>query len=175
MNEPAWAYERVEVVPYDPSWSERAGRDVQELTERLSPWAVAAVEHIGSTAVYGLPAKPIIDLMVAVRSLDVAPEIELALRPAGWHLVPAELDQRPWRRFFVKVVNGHRDAHLHVMAAGDPRWSEQIVFRDRLRTDAALRDEYARLKLAVAQSHGDDREAYTAGKSCFIRDVLAQA
>ena len=172
MTEPAWANERVEVVGYDPNWAERAAREVQELTERLSPWAVAPIEHVGSTAVPGRPAKPIIDLMVAVRTLDVAPEIDLALRPAGWHLVPPELDQRPWRRFFVKVVSGHRDAHLHVMVAREPRWAEQIAFRDRLRTDVALRDEYARLKLAVAQRHGDDREAYTAGKAGFIRDVL---
>lgn len=172
MTEPAWAYERVEVVGYDPNWVVKAARDVQELAKRLSSWAVAPVEHVGSTAVPGLPAKPIIDMMVAVRSLDVAPEIDLTLRPAGWHLVPPELDQRPWRRFFVKVVNGHRDSHLHVMVAGDSRWTGQIVFRDRLRADAELRDEYARLKLAAAQRHGDDREAYTADKAGFIRDVL---
>lgn len=159
-------------MAYDPAWPRRAARDVRELADHLSLWAVVPVEHIGSTAVPGLPAKPFIDLMVAVRSLDVAPEMELALRPAGWHLVAPELDQRPWRRLFVKVVNEHRDSHLHVMVAGEPRSTEQIVFRDRPCTDATLRDDYSRLKLAVAQRHGDDREAYTAGKAGFIRDVL---
>jgi GrpB-like predicted nucleotidyltransferase (UPF0157 family) len=174
MTQPAWAYERVELVAYDPAWAERAARHVQDLAEHLSPWLVTTVEHIGSTAVPGLPAKPIIDLMVAVRSFDVIPELDLSLRPGSWRFVPPELDQRAWRRFFVNVVNGHRDAHLHVVVAGEPRWAEQIAFRDRLRADPALREKYARLKLALADRHADDREAYTAGKAGFIHDALRE-
>lgn len=172
MAEPVWARERVEVVAHDPAWAERAARDVRDLGRRLSPWLVTSVEHIGSTAIPGLPAKPIIDLMADVRCFDVVPELEAALRPAGWHLVPPELDRRAWRRFFVKVVDDRRVAHLHVVVAGEPRWTEQLVFRDRLRNDAALRDDYARVKLAAAARHADDREAYTAAKAGFIRDVL---
>jgi GrpB-like predicted nucleotidyltransferase (UPF0157 family) len=172
MTEPAWAYERVEVVAYDPAWRDRAARDVEDIAKCLSGWLVTPVEHIGSTAVPGLPAKPIIDLMVAVDSFAVVPKLDLILRPIGWHLVPPELDQRQWRRFFVKVVNDRRHAHLHVMVEGDPRWTEQVLFRDVLRSNPALRDDYARLKLALADQHAGDREAYTAAKADFIEGVL---
>jgi GrpB-like predicted nucleotidyltransferase (UPF0157 family) len=131
----------------------RATRDVRDFAERLSPWALTPIEHIGSTAIPQLPAKPATDLMVAVRSFDVVPEMSMALTTVGWHLVPPDLDERPSRRFFVKVVGGRRTAHLHVMVVGEPRWTEQLVFHDRLRPDMGLRDEYAQLKIALAERH----------------------
>jgi GrpB-like predicted nucleotidyltransferase (UPF0157 family) len=142
----------------------------------LAPWLVDGVEHVGSTAVPGLAAKPVIDLMASVRDPDAVVEQAGDLLWAdGWWHVPPELDSGgSWRRFFVKPdpSGQHRYAHLHVIAAGHPRWGEQIAFRDALRGDDELARRYAELKRRLAAEHADDREAYTDGKGAFVRDAL---
>ena len=174
---PAWAYERAEVCPYDPRWADRARTERERLTRLLAPWLAGGVEHAGSTAVPGLAAKPIIDLMASVSDLDVTvDQASTRLAADGWHYVPPELDQRPWRRFFVKpdASGQRREEHLHLIQAGHPRWAEQITFRDALRRDGQLAQRYADLKRQLAAEHGHDREAYSAGKARFIAAVLAQ-
>lgn len=141
----------------------------------LASWLVDGVEHVGSTAVSGLAAKPIIDLMASVRNPEeVVGQAGERLAAGGWCYVPPELDQHPWRRFFVKpdATGQHRLAHLHVIRAGHPRWDEQLAFRDALREDAGLALRYADLKRRLAAEHPDDREAYTAAKGGFVADVL---
>lgn len=169
---PGWACEAVEVVDADPQWPFQGQSLRDTLQVLLAPWLTAAIEHIGSTAVPDLPAKPIIDLQAAVTDLDEADSMAAALGPHDWHYVAPNLDQRPWRRFFVKVAGGRRIAHLHVMTADTPRWDRQIAFRDALRADSATRADYAALKRALSQRHSDDREAYSAAKNSFIQAVL---
>ncbi|MGA9312645.1 MAG: GrpB family protein [Pseudonocardiaceae bacterium] len=96
------------------------------------------------------------------------------LGAAGWVLVPPELDARPWRRFFVQpdASGARRLAHLHVMRPDEPRWTQQLTFRDRLRADQGLARQYAELKTALARQHPDDRERYTDAKREFIEAVL---
>jgi GrpB-like predicted nucleotidyltransferase (UPF0157 family) len=88
----------------------------------------------------------------------------------GWCYVPPDLDQRPWRRFFVKpdASGQHRIAHLHVIQAGHPRWSQQIAFRDALRRDGELARRYEDLKRRLSARYANDREAYTEAKAAFI-------
>ena len=156
-------------------WQRRGEHVSRQLDIALAPWLVAPVAHVGSTAVPGLAAKPILDLQAAVLDFECAGPIARALAPAGWHLVPAELDARPYRRFLVLVVDDHRAAHLHLLLTGSARWSQQLAFRDALRADPALVRRYAELKQALAAEHRDDREAYTAGKAEFVRDVLQRS
>lgn len=170
---PAWATERVEVQDADDAWQRHGEQARRRLGRVLAPWLVAPVEHVGSTAVPGLPAKPILDLQVAVADLAHASQFSAVLAPDGWHRVPPKLDARAWRRFFVRVVDGRRDAHLHVMTQASARWAEQLTFRDALRSDTRLAQSYAELKITLATQHADDREAYSAAKTDFIRAVLA--
>jgi GrpB-like predicted nucleotidyltransferase (UPF0157 family) len=132
---------------------------------------VDGIEHVGSTAVPGLAAKPIVDLMASVRDLAVDPDL---LTAHGWCYVPPELDGRPWRRFFVKPDESgqHREAHLHVIQAGHPRWTDQLRFRDALRGDGRLARRYEDLKYRLSAQHGHDREAYTEAKADFVAKVL---
>ncbi|MGB5952632.1 MAG: GrpB family protein, partial [Ornithinimicrobium sp.] len=118
---PAWATEKVELRPADPAWQERGEEERLLLGATVGSWLVAPIEHIGSTSVPDLPAKPILDFQAAVNTLDSAASIAVALAPTGWRYVPPELDARAWRRFFVKVLQGHRVAHLHVMLLSNPR------------------------------------------------------
>ena len=94
---------------------------------------MARVEHVGSTAIPSLAAKPILDFQAAVSDLSSAEHLAVVLEPHAWHYGPPETDGgRPWRRFFVKVATSRRVAHLHVMNLGSARWNEQIAFRDAL-------------------------------------------
>ena len=175
---PAWAYAKPEVRAHDPRLIESAETEKARLAVLLAPWLVGGVEHVGSTAVPGLAAKPIIDLMASVRDLDeVIDQAGGALWDAGWWYVRPELDGRAWRRFFVKPDESgqHRYAHLHVIAAGHPRWAEQIAFRDALRRDDELARRYGDLKRRLAAEYAADREAYTEAKGEFVRDALGRA
>jgi len=175
---PAWAYEKAEVVPHDPRLGDRARAERARLAGLLAPWLVDGVEHVGSTAVPGLAAKPVIDLMASVTDPDaVARQAGERLAADGWCYVPPELDSGgSWRRFFVKpdASGQRRVAHLHVIRAGHRRWAEQIAFRDALRGDDQLARGYEELKRRLAAQHADDREAYTAAKAEFIADALGR-
>lgn len=170
---PAWATDPVVIVDYDQSWALQAAQERQRLLNLLGPWLVDDIHHVGSTAIPGMPAKPIIDLMAGVWSLDDALAMAQVLAPHDWHFVPPELNARPWRRLFIKVAAGHRVAHLHLLDPGTRRWAEQLRFRDRLRARPALAAEYAGLKRRLAQEHAHDREAYSEGQAAFVRRVLA--
>lgn len=171
---PAWATEAVSLAGPDEGWASRGAAERGRLLDLLAPWLVDDVHHIGSTAVPGLPAKPIVDLMAGVGSLEDAPEIARVLAPHDWRFVPPELDARPWERFFVKVAADRRVAHLHLLDPASPRWAERLRFRDRLRARPELAAEYAELKRGLARDHAGDREAYTKGKTAFVRRVLAE-
>ncbi|GAB2975994.1 GrpB family protein [Amycolatopsis acidiphila] len=166
----------MEVVPHDPRWITAALAERESLAAVLGPWLVDGVEHVGSTAVPGLAAKPIVDLMASVTdAAAVAAEAASRLAAAGWHFVPPELDGRPWRRFFVKpdATGRRRAAHLHLVASGHPRWADQLAFRDLLRRDGNVAERYEQLKLGLAKRHGHDREAYSRAKGEFIARALA--
>lgn len=170
---PAWAYARIEIADADPSWADLGRRLATDLDQLLRPWRTLAVQHVGSTSVPQLPAKPVIDVMVPVR--DVRDDGFIAvLTMAGWAHVPPELDGRPHERFFVLPDGARRLAHLHVL---DPTssWRDLITFRDVLRSDPVQRNAYAELKQALAVAHSEDREVYTAAKTRFVADVLDQA
>ena len=167
---PPWANEPVDLVAADPGWTVRAQQERDQLETMLEPWLIAAIEHVGSTSIPHLAAKPIIDLQAPVTDLADTESIAAILAPHDWHYVDPDLDQRSWRRFFVKVTGGRRTAHLHVRTL--TRRHEQIAFRDTLRAKPTLTAHYAALKHVLAATHADDREAYSAAKSDFIRSVL---
>ncbi len=83
-----------------------------------------------------------------------------------------DLDGRPWCRFFVKVIDGHRAAHLHVIRRDSSRWGDQLAFRNAVHADSALAQRYAKLKRDLAARYGDDREAYTDAKRAFVQTVI---
>jgi len=170
---PVWATETIHIVPPDPSWQEKAQQQRQQLLRLLSPFGVHNIQHIGSTSVPDLPAKPILDLAAEIPAFDSIDDIAGILRPFDWHYVPPELDQRPERRFFIKVHDNKRAAHLHFMLTGSKKWQEQLSFRDSLTQNPLLKEQYTTLKMELAKQHGNDREAYTEAKSDFITRALA--
>lgn len=160
----------IQVVPYDPCWPAAFEAERMLLAEALRPWLTGAIEHIGSTAVPGLAAKPVIDLMAPVASLAGAMGVIDALRPLDYLHHPYKPQEMHW---FCKPSPAHRTHHLHVVELGGSAWQQRLALRDALRQDAALAGRYAQLKRSLARQHPLDREAYTQAKAPFIAAVLA--
>jgi GrpB-like predicted nucleotidyltransferase (UPF0157 family) len=160
------------LAPPDPLWPAQFAAERDAIAAALAPWLAGAPEHIGSTAVPGLPAKPIIDIMAPVVSLAASRDAIQAA--AGLQYVHAayQADRMHW---FCKPGPQHRTHHLHLVPLNSPLWRERLAFRDALRANAALRDAYAGLKQRLAAAHPTDREAYTDAKTAFIEAVLLAA
>jgi len=172
-NWPIWANETVEIMPFDSKWFDTGLELMDELGMLRTICSTIQMEHIGSTSVTGLLAKPIIDIMAMVDTFDNLELMVSLLLEKEWHFVPVELDQRPYRRFFVKVKDHKRIAHLHLMLPNTKKWDEQLLFRNKLRESEYLVNEYASLKLSLATTYKNDREAYTKAKTKFINEVLS--
>lgn len=161
---------KIELVPYSAAWPEQFASEARKLREVLAPWLTGDIQHIGSTAVPGLSAKPVIDIMAPVRGLDEAlPAIE-ALSGLNYVHFPYKREEMLW---FCKPSPLHRTHHLHLVPIHSALWHRRLVFRDALRRQPALASEYEKLKVRLAARHPHDREAYTEGKSPFIHSVLA--
>lgn len=169
---PIWATEAVEIKPGDDTWAAKGQAEAEQLHRLLSPYGVREIEHIGSTSIPGLPAKPILDLIAKIPSYDELEAVIARLQQEDWHYVPLALDGHEWRRFFVKVENDRRKCHLHLMREHEARWDVQLRFRDRMRQQPESVRQYAELKRDLAERYTDDREAYTRAKSEFIESVL---
>jgi GrpB-like predicted nucleotidyltransferase (UPF0157 family) len=155
----------VEIVPYDPSWPLRFEEERAVLARALRAWLVGPVEHIGSTAIPGLAAKPVIDIMAGVQTLDASRPAIAAATALGYCYAPYRPDEEHW---FCKPSPAYRTHHLHLIARGTPQWIRRIAFRDYLRTHPGVAAEYEALKRGLAAEHRVDREAYTDAKRPFI-------
>jgi GrpB-like predicted nucleotidyltransferase (UPF0157 family) len=159
----------VEIVPYDPLWVTKFAEERDLIAEALADWLVGEPEHIGSTAVPGLAAKPVIDIMAPVRTLENAiPAIKVA-ETVGYLYFPYEPHAMHW---FCKPLPAARTHHLHLVPSGSDVWRERLSFRDALRADSELRNRYEHLKRHLSSVHREDREAYTEAKAPFIHQVL---
>ena len=155
---------RVELVAYDPAWPALYETE----RERLAPlFEALEIHHIGSTAVPGLLAKPIVDIVALVDDLD-APIA--ALIGSGYQYARAFNATLSHRRFLCYPTASHRTHHLHLVD-DRPELERRLYFRDRLRADPALAAEYVALKRALAARYPEDREAYRDAKAPFIKRV----
>jgi GrpB-like predicted nucleotidyltransferase (UPF0157 family) len=168
------ADQRVEVVAYDPQWPQRFAEQRHDVEALVQPWLARPVEHIGSTSVPGLAAKPVIDLLAPVFSLASAQDAISVLGSAGWHFWPED-PCRHYRLWFLRPRPEARTHHLHVIEDGHPQAMALLAFRDALRADGGLRQEYADLKVRLAAEHPGNRNAYTNAKGGLIERVLREA
>ena len=164
--------EPISLVAYDEAWPARFQHERLELAQVLAPWLAGPIEHIGSTAVPGLLAKPVIDIMAAVTDLASTVPARAAAATLGYVYFPYRPDVMHW---LCKPSPAHRTHHLHLVPIGSPLWADRITFRDYLRSDPEAATEYAALKRQLATRFEFDREAYTDGKSAFVTGVLERA
>jgi GrpB-like predicted nucleotidyltransferase (UPF0157 family) len=163
----------VTIVDYDPQWP------ILYEGERRSVLEVAAekildIEHIGSTAVPGLGAKPIIDILAGVECETIADECVRLLAAIGYDDVTPEPEETDW---YYCLGKGFHSVgyHLHLVRSGSGHWERHILFRDYLRTHPETARDYENLKRSLASEHGPDRLAYTEAKTSFIESVVSRA
>lgn len=132
---------------------------------------ITVVEHIGSTAVPGLAAKPIIDMLIGVKSLVDSPHFIAPLQQLGYVYVPEHEAELPERRYLYKQANSEDTFHLHMVEPESEFFSRHIAFRDYLRSHPEAVAAYAALKLKLAREFGSDRAGYTDAKTEFILSI----
>lgn len=162
----------VEIVQYDASWPSQFTEEANAIRRVLARWLVGPIEHIGSTAIPGLAAKPVIDIMAAVQTLEGSRPAISAAAHLGYCYAPYQAASEHW---FCKPSPAVRTHHLHLMPLGSPQWVRSMAFRDYLRTHKTVAAEYEALKRDLAQRHHFDREAYTESKRRFITRVTKVA
>jgi len=175
------AAEEIVLAPYDPRWPELFRLEKEHLRSCLPPELVRRVEHFGSTAVPGMSAKPIIDMLIETADLRatrllVAPRLEAQGYDYFWRPTAGD-DGPPFYAWFIKrdPRTGARTHQLHMVEASFRGHWERLLFRDLLIAEPQIARDYERLKLSLAAAFPHDRAAYTRGKSEFIAAVMGAA
>lgn len=163
----------VRIVPHESAWRQAFAAESARVREAVGDLLVS-IEHVGSTSVPGLAAKPTVDMQATV-AVDPIPIERLAavLAPLGYVHVP--FPSASYYPMFAKPASGHRDFHLHFCHAGGDQELRHLAFRDYLRAHPEAAAEYADLKRELAARHADDRPAYVAGKDGFVKALERRA
>lgn len=166
--------EPIEVRDYNPLWP-TLFEDERQAIRSVLPGVFEDIQHIGSTAVPGPRAKPIIDILGGIEAHQNPEQFSVPLSRLGY--VPATafsttITDHTW---FMRWSGGRRTHQFHVLVFGGIEWRRRIAFRDALRSKPGLAEEYSKLKIELAQKHRHDRAAYTHGKSQFVLRVASEA
>ncbi len=165
------ATEPIVIHRADPQWSVEFRTLAAPLRAVLGTVALR-IDHVGSTSVPGLDAKPVIDIQVSVRSLEPTDPYRVPLESLGYALQPENPDRA--RRAF-RWPLGQRRTHLYARTAGSFEEQLNLLFRDYLRSDPAAREEYARVKWELAERYRNDREGYVQAKEPTVWEILRKA
>lgn len=164
----------IEIRPYDPAWPALFEAERARLVSLFSGDRVQ-VEHVGSTAVPGLAAKPIVDVLLGVERLEQVEARIPALAASGYEYLPEHESLLPERRFFARPRVRPRAVHVHAVELASAFWERHLLFRDFLRANPGAAARYEKLKLRLAERFRDDREGYTRAKTEFVEAALARA
>ena len=161
----------VTLASADGSWAEQFEKQRELLLEQLGTF-VLEIHHVGSTAIPGLMAKPVIDLAAVISDFSLMPQIAPLLEALGWldRGCHTEYDHL----FVLESLPDIRTHHLHFVLAGSSQLDDYLVFKQRLLSDSNLTRQYMELKKELADKFPNDRKAYTAGKAKFIQAAVQQ-
>lgn len=159
----------VHLEPYNPAWPAAFLAERDLLVPVLEPWLVGRIEHVGSTAVPGLAAKPVIDIMAPVKDLESSRLALGALQAIGYCYAPYKTDVMHW---LCKPSPEFRTHHLHLVPLNSRLWIERLTFRNLLIANPSVARDYDALKHRLAAAYRHDRERYTDEKGPFIENAL---
>ena len=162
----------VKLVPYDPMWNKLFEAEKDTLLNSIGDY-VSDIEHIGSTSVPGLKAKPIIDMVAAVKDLSVYARLIDSLTENGYEFMSDRVFDD--RVFFPKGPRENRTHHLSLVVEYSAGWTEPIAFRDYLRNSPHERQAYQALKERLAEQFPNDRASYTKAKSIFFKNITTSS
>ena len=159
----------ISIVEYNPDWPDLFDKEKRFIGSIVTDFVYGTIEHVGSTSVKGLAAKPIIDIMVGVESLDASKKAIQIMENNDYCYHPYKGDVMHW---FCKPSPEVRTHHVHLIPFESKLWFERLAFRDYLRSHPIVAQDYAKLKRKLAIESNGDREKYTQEKTSFICDVL---
>lgn len=162
----------VKLLPYNPKWKESFEKEKRRLQKALGD-LVLSIEHVGSTAIPGASAKPIIDIAVVVKSIKSPDKLIKLLEGLGYEY--KRDDDVPGRLFFTKGPENKRTHYIHVVKLKGRQWENLILFRDYLLNHKQAGLDYNELKNKLAKSYTLDRKSYTGGKNEFIKAIIKKA
>lgn len=165
---------KVSLVEYRPEWRSVFEDEKSRIQSALGEVS-AQIEHIGSTAVVGLAAKPIIDIMIGLEDFSIADQIVPKIEALGYEYIQKYEAVMPFRRFFSKEQMGIRTHQIHMVEIGTEFWDRLILFRDYLRQKADVAARYAALKRELAEREWNDVNEYADAKTEFVREIENEA
>jgi len=159
----------IEVVSYNPDWTNQYSVEAKSITATINNELIE-IHHIGSTAIKGIFAKPIIDILAVVKNISAIDRLNqrmivIGYRPMGEYGIEG-------RRFFIKGTDELRTCHLHVFQLNNPRITQHLYFRDYLITNPSIAEQYSNLKRRLAQECSHDINRYMDGKNPFIESII---
>lgn len=174
-NAPGVRRDLIVIEPPDRGWAEAFETQRAAIEGVLAGSLVARIEHIGSTSVPGLPAKPIIDMLALIEDYDAFAPALLELERLRWMISPepGDADRRKWSVCFPTVER--RTHHLHVVEHDSTAWRDWLLFRDYLRAHFEEATRYGELKKELATANRSDRHAYRSGKAPLIGELMERA
>lgn len=159
------------VVPYNPTWSEKFLKLAVPIRETMGDVALR-IDHIGSTAIPEIAAKPVVDIQISVTDFEPFTAICEPLESLGYVWRENNIDKT--KRYF-READGNRNTHIHVRKAGSFSEQHNLLFRDYLRANPQDRELYSQLKLELAQKFRNDRSAYVEAKSPLVWEITKRA
>jgi len=163
---------KIEVVPYDPNWKKNYIREAKNI-KTIFKNEILAIHHIGSTAIPGISAKPVIDILVEVNALEKVDDYNNNMKEQGY--IPKGESGIPRRRFFIKGSEEFRIFHVHVFEKKNPEIKRLLNFRDYMIAHPKEAQNYSRLKEELAREYPENIESYIDGKNTFIKKIDRKA
>lgn len=166
-----WQLFPIELTPHQPQWKDWAKEEISRISELLSEYS-PVVNHIGSTAIPGIQAKPIIDILVEINPDTDWQRIAEAMEAAGYICMSVSETRMSFNKGYTPAGYADKVFHIHIHAVGD---NDEICFRDYLLTHPKTAKEYEALKLSLLLQYRNDRDGYTEAKSDFVRNIIRLA
>lgn len=163
---------QVKLEPHTRRWATQYLSEEKVLKACLNPTDFVAIQHVGSTAIKGISAKPIVDMVLGVKSLEDAKELVPQLESCGYEYKSE--DTVPNRLFFAKGEDLNCTFYLHIAEVESDYYKDKLLFRDYLNKNLDKAKQYDNLKRKLAVKHAEDRSSYTEAKTDFITDTIKQ-
>ena len=168
----------VKLITYNPKWAELFKKEKQRFKKTFGD-TIKAIEHVGSTAIPGISAKPIIDINIGVKSLEIARGMKGKFKKLGYSyrpFVPGHTKEKlKEQELYVKGPETKRTYYIHVTIYNSDYWKRNLLFRNYLRKNSSRAKQYTELKRRLAEKYTNDRETYTKSKEQFINETIKMA
>ncbi len=161
---------KIIIEKYNPTWKIIFEVEQQLLEKRLNDSKIQ-VEHIGSTSVEGLGAKPVIDIMIGVPNFEIVNNYIPLIQSIGYKYIDEYEDVMPYRRFFIKESKGKRSHHIHMVEVNTEFWNRHLFFKNYLRSHSETKETYYQLKKDLCKQEWNHSGEYAEAKTDFIRNI----